>query len=116
LIGTIGILYGLDIMILLIAGAYGIFCAITTPNQYINPMLQGRRAWVGVIVAFIWFYNVTSLAKTVYAYFEATQWDVPMWILVDIAFRQGLAVIGTILTGLLLGGYQFGDKKWQRQT
>ena len=103
-------LYILDMVALIVAGGYGFFCAITSPVQYINPMLSGRRAKVAVWVPFLWLYHVSANAQTVYVYFQAVKWDVPSWVLTDLAIRQGVGFAGTIITGLLMAGCKFGEK------
>lgn len=103
-------LYILDMVALIVAGGYGFFCAITSPVQYINPMLSGRRAKVAVWVPFLWLYHVSANAQTVCAYFQAVKLDVPSWVLTDLAIRQGLGFAGTIITGLLMAGCKFGEK------
>ena len=59
MISYIATVFIVDMVLLLAAGGYGFFCAITNPNQYINSSLCGRRAKVAVFVPFLCF--TTSL-------------------------------------------------------
>ena len=102
--------YILDMLALVVAGGYGFFCAITSPVQYVNPLLSGRRAKIAVWVPFLWLYHVSANAQTVYAYLQAVRWEVPSWVLIDLTIRQGIGFIGTIITGLLMAGCKFGEK------
>lgn len=106
----ITILFLVDMLVLFISGVYGFYCALANPYQYINPMLQGRRAKVAVFVPFIWLYHVLSNAQIVYYYMESVQWDAPEWLLHDVAVRQGAGLTGTIISVLLIAGYKFGEK------
>ena len=110
MISYIATVFIVDMVLLLAAGGYGFFCAITNPNQYINPSLCGRRAKVAVFVPFLWFYHVLANAKTVYGYCQAVEWNIPHDILVDIAVRQSVGMVGTMLNVLLIAGYNF-DKQ-----
>lgn len=103
-------LFIIDMLVLFMSGIYGFYCALANPDQYINPMLQGRRAKIAVVVPFVWLYHVSSNAQIVYYFMESVQWDASEWLLHDIAIRQGAGLLGTIISVLLIAGYKFGEK------
>ena len=107
MISYIATVFIVDMVLLLAAGGYGFFCAITNPNQYINSSLCGRRLRLLCSCPFCGFTTSLPMQKTVYEYFQAVVWDVPHDILVDIAVRQSVGMVGTMLNVLLIAGYNF---------
>lgn len=102
-------LYVMELITLFIGMVYVIHAWLNRKRK-MNEHLQGRRMIAGFCLPFLWFFYIASDCYHVYALSEALQWRIPNSIYWDKALREGVSLVGGLLTSLFIIGYKFGDK------
>lgn len=94
----------------LLGGCVYVWYCIIFRNRYVNEYLKGRRVWVAFFSPFIWiFFTGTDCYHTT-MFMLSHNWTYDELALWDKSIRQCASALGTIITTLLIIGYQFGEK------
>lgn len=103
------ILYTCELATLFTAAVYVVYSWLNRKKE-LNPHLKGNRMKAGFLLPFIWLFYIGADCYHTYLLSELLNWEIPASIYWDKAFREGVSLVGGLLTSLFIIGYKFGEK------
>lgn len=104
------VMYAMEIAVLVIAMSYVMVLWLKKKTK-VNPMLTGNRLKVAATLPLLWFIYVFSDAYEVYTVCERMNWNVNESSLQWKAARQGISMVGSVITALLFAGTDFMENQ-----